>query len=103
MNVSFDSAGLSALCGSERRMADRWGPAMGRTVGRRLLDLQAATASTIGLIPTAAVVTDSRGETTITFGEVLVVRGIITVAGGAATDSDHLLISSVDIEEGASP
>ena len=103
MDLSFDSAGLAALCSSELRMAERWGPIMGRTVGRRLLDLGAVTAATMTRIPTAAVAMDGKGKTTITFEDVIVVRGVISsssATGRATADPDQFVISSVEIQEG---
>jgi hypothetical protein len=101
MDVGFGSAGLAALCSSERRLADRWGPVMGRTVGRRLLDLSAATPATLERIPSATVSTDGNGETTMTFDDVIVMRGALrSIAGPARTaDPDQYVISSIEIKE----
>jgi hypothetical protein len=101
MDVGFDSAGLAALCSSERRLADRWGPVMGRAVGRRLLDLSAATPAMLERIPSAAVSTDGNGETTITFDDVIVMRGALrSITGpGRSADPDQYVISSIEIKE----
>ena len=103
MELSFGSAALAALCNSERRMADRWGSEMSRTVGRRLLDLAASTATTVGRIPAASVATDNEGATTITFADAIVVRGVIHSSGvradKAASEADRFVISSVDVQE----
>jgi hypothetical protein len=104
MDLSFGSEGLAALYSSERRMAEQWGPTMGRTVGRRLLDLGAVTAATISRIPTAVVATDGKGETTITFEDVIVMRGVISsgsATGRGAADPDQFVIESIEMQEGA--
>jgi hypothetical protein len=100
MDVSFDSAALAALCSSERQMADAWGDATGRLVGRWLLDLRAVSVDALARLPAAAIETDDSGQTTITFGDVIVC-GRITDAHGAA-DADQLLIQSIDIEKSQS-
>ncbi len=103
MDVSFASKGLAALCSSEQRMAERWGPTMGRTVGRRLLDLAAVTAATISRIPTAVVATDGKGDTTITFQDVIVMHGFISsggTTGRGAADPDQFVIQSIEMQEG---
>jgi hypothetical protein len=103
MDVSFDTADLATLCNSERRMARRWGPAMGRTVGRRLLDVAASTVATLDRIPTARVNTNGAGETTVTFAEAIVVRGCIVSSAGSAdhttADTDSFVIASVEVRE----
>lgn len=40
--MSFGEADLAALCNSAGRLAERWGPELGRWIGRRLLELAAA-------------------------------------------------------------
>jgi hypothetical protein len=101
MNLTFRSAALAALCNSERRLAQRWGPEVGRTVARRLLDLAAADTATLGRLPGARVSINGNGETTVTFGEVIVVRGVISDAmdGSRATqpDADHMVITGLDV------
>lgn len=42
MDVSFGEAELAALCNSKVRLANHFGPSLGRLVGRRLLELAAA-------------------------------------------------------------
>jgi hypothetical protein len=101
MDVTFGSAALAALCNSGERLAQRWGPAMGGIVGRRLLDLAAATAGTIDRIPDVKIAISETGETTLTFAELIVVRGIIGSskerARGRWTDTDHIMITSLDV------
>jgi hypothetical protein len=103
MDVSFETADLAALCNSERRMAKRWGSEMGRTVGRRLLDVAASTATTLDRIPTARVNANGTGETTVMFAEAIVVRGHIVSSAGSAdhttTDTDSFVIASVEVQE----
>lgn len=102
MELSFDSAGLAALCSSALRMAEQWGSTKGRVVGRRLFDLRAVTAAAMGRIPTAVIAMDGKGETTITFADGIVIRGVVSVGAGAAAHSDEFLISSVDVQKGGS-
>jgi hypothetical protein len=99
--VSFASAALAALCNSQERLSRRWGPDTAEAVGRRLFDLAAATAATLDRIPEARVVVDSAGESTITFANKIVVRGVINPSKHEGretrTDADHILITSLDI------
>jgi hypothetical protein len=101
MDVTFRSAALAALCNSERRLAQRWGPEVGRTVARRLLDLAAADAATLDRLPGTRASTDGTGETTLTFGDEIVVRGVISNskdgANEARADADRLVIISLDV------
>lgn len=101
MDVTFSSSALAALCNSERHLAQRWGPEVGRTVARRLLDLSAAEAATLGRLPGARVSTNGTGETSVAFGDDIVVRGVISHsedgAGGARADADCMLITSLDV------
>src|SRR4051794_8940583 len=97
MDVSFHTEGLAALCNSERRLAERWGPDLGRVVGRRLLDLAAATAATLEQIPSACVRRRRSGETTVTFADAIVIRGRLDASRQArAADADRFVIMSVD-------
>jgi hypothetical protein len=90
MDVNFSSAALAELCNSEHRLARRWGRHTGRVVARRLLDLAAAD---------AAVVCRGTGETTITFGQEIVIRGVIGDPGGAG----RILITSLHVNGGEQP
>lgn len=94
MQVSFTSSELAALCNSEAALARQWGLRVARTVGCRLFDLLAVSASTIGLIPGATVTSHGGGAITIIFFEEIVVRGVIATT---ATTTDHILISSLDV------
>jgi hypothetical protein len=100
MDVSFDTAGLAALCNSERLMAERWGPDLGRTIGRRLLDLAASTSQAIDRIPTARVDADGLGDTTVTFAGPVVIRGRIDSSGASGNlkgdDEERFVIATVD-------
>lgn len=102
MDLGFATAGLAELSNAERLMVERWGPDMGRTVGRRLLDLAAVTAGTIDRIPTATIATGKAGAMTITFADTIVIRGVLTssatVDGAAA--ADQFVISSIEVQEG---
>lgn len=101
MNVTFNDAALAALCSSERRLTQRWGSEVGRTVARRLLDLAAVNAATIDRLPGARVNKDGSGETVVTFGDAIVVRGIISNATddsrGPRADADHMMITRLDV------
>ena len=94
MQVSFGSSELAVLCNSEAALARQWGLRLARTVGCRLFDLSAVSASTIGLIPGAAVTSHGDGAITITFSDEIVVRGVIAAT---TTTTDHILISSLDV------
>lgn len=101
MDVAFSSASLAALCKTERRLARRWGPQVGRMVARRLLDLVAADAATLDRLPDARVSINGSGEATITFADEIVVRGVISNSQdgirAAQADADHMLITSLDV------
>lgn len=98
MNVAFARSALAVLCNSERRLAERWGPAAGRTVARRLLELVAVDAAALDRLPRASVSTNGKGETVIEFGDEVVVRGVITASDGAAPE--RILITGVDVHGG---
>lgn len=97
MDISFSSAALAALCNSERRLTDRWGAEVGRTVGRRLVELCATDADTLLRLPGASVHRSGTGETVIDFGTVSI-RGQI---GTDTSMGDRIVINSVDVQEGA--
>lgn len=94
MDVSFASSELAALCNSEARLVARWGHAAARLVQRRLFDLAAASASTVDLVPGAAVTSAASGATMIVFSNTIVVHGVITATGPT---TDHILISSLEV------
>jgi hypothetical protein len=105
MDISFSTAALAALCNSERRLAQRWGAERGRTVARRLLDIAAGDTERLNRLPGASVSSNAAGETILTFGTVdgdIVVRGTIrsskSVRRAARTDTDQIVITSVDVE-----
>jgi hypothetical protein len=100
MDLGFGSTGLAALCNAERLMVERWGTEMGRTVGKRLLDLAAATAGTIERIPTASVVRNDDGAMTITFDDAITISGQLTTGEDAASvDADQFVISRIRVKE----
>ncbi len=102
MDLGFGSTGLAALCNAERLMVERWGAEMGRTVGKRLLDLAAATAGTIERIPTASVVRDDGGAMTIMFDDAIAISGQLTTGGeDAPVDADQFVISRIRVKEDA--
>ena len=68
MDVTFGDAALAALCNSERRLAQKWGAATGRAVGRRLLELSATDFEAIPRLPHTRIRTEDSGETVINFG-----------------------------------
>lgn len=100
MDVSFDSAELAALCNSERCLTDRWGPELGRSIARRLLDVAAADAASLDRLPGARVSVNGTGETTIAFGGAIVVRGVISKSNdgppGARAETDSMVITGLD-------
>lgn len=95
MDVSFASPALAALCNSERRLARRWGVETGRTVGRRLLELAASDARTLGRLPRASVIVDVDGQTVIDFGGEVIVRGVVTTGGA---EGDGMVITGLDVQ-----
>jgi len=101
MNVIFSTAALATLCNSERQLSKRWGPDIGRTIARRLLDLAAAEAATLDRLPGVVVSTNRSGETAMTFGDEIVVHGFIgsLVDGDRATptDADDIVITSLHV------
>lgn len=103
MHVSFSSATLAELCNSEHRLAQRWGQQAGRMVARRLLDLAAADPAAVCRLPEANVSTNGTGETTITFGQEVVIRGVISDLDDAGrpvrADSGRILITSLHMHE----
>ena len=75
---------------------------MGRRVARRLLDLSAADVDALGRLPGTRVSSISSGETTITFDEHVVLRGIIssgTAQGRRPNSADHanLVITTMGV------
>lgn len=101
MDLGFGSTGLATLCNAERLMVERWGTEMGKTVGKRLLDLRAATVGTIERIPTASVVRDD-GAMTITFDDAIAISGQLTTGDdGVPADADQFVISRIRVKEDA--
>lgn len=102
MDVSFRSPALAALCNSERRLAERWGVENGRTVATRLFDLAAVDADNVGSLPQAQVTKNGVGETTIRFGERIVIEGVITLATPRgrllSADPDRMVVTRVAVE-----
>ncbi|PZS37529.1 MAG: hypothetical protein DLM62_18695 [Pseudonocardiales bacterium] len=101
MDLTFSSAALAAVCNSERRLTQRWGLEVGRAVARRLLDLAATDAAALDRLPGARVSINGTGETAVTFGEAIVIRGVISIStdGTCAprSDADHMVITSLDV------
>jgi len=102
MDVTFDSAALAALCNSEERLSQRWGPDIGKTVGRRLFDLAASTAANLDRIPEAKISVNGTGETTIIFSKRIVIRGVINPSQArtraSRADADCIVITSLDVQ-----
>lgn len=98
MDVTFDSAELAHLCNSEQLLVRRFGAGVGRTVARRLWDLAAVDAAAVSRLPETVVESDGSGETRLTFGGSVLVRGVVTLGGQsrAGADSDGMLIASVE-------
>lgn len=104
MIVTFDSPTLAALCSSERRLIDRWGQDVGRTVGRRFLDLAAIEAVDIDRLPGAHVSGKGDGMSRLTFGGEIVIDGVITEADRHARttgDEDRIVVTRVTVKPGA--
>lgn len=102
MDVSFRSPALAALCNSEPRLTERWGVEDGRTVATRLLDLAAVDADQLRRLPQSQVTTNGAGETTMRFGERIVVVGVITRATPRgrvlSADSDRMVVIRVAVQ-----
>jgi hypothetical protein len=96
MDVSFSTPALAALCNSEDRLARRWGPEIGRTVARRLLDMAAGDAADLGHLPEAVVGADGH-ETVVTFGGKIEVRGDVYSEPDGSGAGDRMVISGVDV------
>src|SRR5437899_1036198 len=64
-------------------------------------DLAGADASSLDQLPEAAVTTRKTGDTTITFSDVIVIRGVISSSKGRSragwADADRLVITSLDV------
>jgi hypothetical protein len=107
MDVSFGSAALAELCNSEHRLAQRWGRPAGRVVARRLLDLAAADAAAVCHLPEADISINGDGETTITFGQGIVIRGVIgdpdDTGWPARASTDCILITSLHVHGSERP
>jgi len=63
MDMTFRSTALAELCTSASRLTQRWGPAVGRAVAQRLLDLAAADTVALDQLPGARISTNGTGET----------------------------------------
>jgi hypothetical protein len=98
MDVTFGSAELARLCNSEQLLARRFGAKIGRTIARRLWDLAAVDAATVGRLPETVVESEGSGETSLTFGGSVLVRGVVTLGGQsrAGADGDGMLITGVE-------
>jgi hypothetical protein len=94
MDVYFRSVALAALCNSERRLAERWGPVAGRALGRRLLEVGATASAHLDRLPRAQVSRTGRGETTIDFGD-MAITGVVTSEG---LDGETLVVTSIEVE-----
>jgi hypothetical protein len=100
MDVSFANAALTTLCNSEARLTQRWGPVLGRTLARQLLDLAAVNAEDIEHLPNAVVSTDQVGETTISFGDSIAIRGWISRSNpdrSVTGESDSMIVTRVTL------
>jgi hypothetical protein len=98
VDVTFDSGELARLCNSEHLLSRRFGAEMGRTVARRLWDLAAVDAAAVSRLPETVVESDGSGETRVTFGGSVLVRGVVTLGrpSRAGADGDGMLITSVE-------
>lgn len=97
MDITFSSAALAALCNSEQRLAQRWGPETGRTVGRRLLELSACDTDALERLPRASVTLDGDGTTVIDFDGGIEVRGLVSTDGAGG---DRIVITRLDVQGG---
>ena len=98
--MSFASAALSTLCNSETRLTNRWGPVLGRTLARQLLDLSAVDVEDIEHLPNAVVSMNKVGETTISFGDFTAIDGFISRTNSdrsATDDSESMIVTRVTV------
>lgn len=100
MDVTFNSAGLARLCNSEQLLKRQFGDQLGRTVARRLCDLAAVNADALERLPETQVEADTTGETQLSFGDSVLIRGLVSVGelARASADRDGILITSVNVE-----
>lgn len=100
--MTFDSAALAALCNSEERLSQRWGPDIGKTVGRRLFDLAASTTTNLDRISEVKISVNGTGETTIIFSGRIIIRGVINPwqarTHASRVDEDCMVITSLDVQ-----
>lgn len=95
MDLTFRTAALAALCSSEHRLAARWGPEAGRTVGRRLYELMSADPQNLERLPRTSVSWDGDGTMTIEFGGQVIVNGRLGTDGQRG---DYIMITSVEVQ-----
>ena len=98
--MSFASAALSTLCNSETRLTNRWGPVLGRTLARQLLDLSAVDVEDIEHLPNAVVSMNKVGETTISFGDITAIHGFISRSNpdrSVTDESDSMIVTRVTV------
>lgn len=95
MYITFGNASLAALCNSQRRLAERWGPDLARAVGRRLFELSAAGEEHLPRLPRAAVTQNRGDETIVDFDGEVVVRGIVGTDGA---HSEYMVITGVEVQ-----
>jgi hypothetical protein len=102
MDVTFTTAALAALCNSERRLAQRWGPDRGRVVARRLLEIAASDLECVELLPGASVTWDGQGDIVFSFGDEILICGTIRTPsksrGASRAAAGHIVITSIDVD-----
>jgi hypothetical protein len=103
MDVTFRSAELARLCNSERQLVRRWGAQLGSYIARRLCDLAAVDASALHRLPETRVETAASGQTQLSFGDFVVIQGVLTPGlaarpGAGSADGGGILITSVNVE-----
>jgi len=101
MDVTFRSAELARLCNSGELLTQRWGATVGCIVARRLCDLAAIDAEALDRLPGTRVGTLGSGQTELSCGRDVVIRGVVTPAPrptASSTETDQIVITSVDVE-----
>lgn len=101
MDVTFSSAELARLCNSERLLTRQFGDQLGRTIARRLWDLAAVDADALDRLPEVGVEAVAAAETQLSFGDSVLIRGVVSVGRaprtGVDSDGDAILITSVNV------
>ena len=98
MDVTF-STRRSQCCATLSGVSPTAGdPQTGRAVARRLLDVAAADTAALDRLPGAKISVNGVGEITVTFGQAIVIRGILNPsANGTRPGDGGIVITSLDV------